>query len=353
MKAFISSVSERPVTMNLNLLRRASLRGLLAVPLAALALAAPLRAPAQTAPIKMVIPFGPGATTDIVGSQVAEALGTVLGGPVVVENKAGAGGTLGSDQVAKALADGRTLLMGTVGTHAINATLFRKLPYDPIKDFVPIGFVGYTPTLVVVAAGSPIKTLADLKAAAQTAAGVSFASSGTGTSGHLAGELLATRWASAAGGATGGAGSKMVHVPYSQGGQALTDVISGQVQFMFYHPAAVMQHIQAGKLRALGASGAKRSAAAPEVATLQELGVPEFDLVAWFMVYAAANTPPAEVARLREAFARAMALPSMVARLTEQGVETRAIAHNELNAFGAGEIKRWSEAVKRSGAQID
>jgi tripartite-type tricarboxylate transporter receptor subunit TctC len=332
--------------------RRAALlhAGAVAVAVAMLACCALTPALAQSgAPLKMVVPFGPGATTDIVGRQVAEALGTVLGSPVVVENKAGAGGTLGSDQVAKAPADGRTLLMGTVGTHAINATLFRKLPYDPIKDFVPIGFVGYTPTLVVVASGSPLKTMADLKAAAQTGSGVSFASSGTGTSGHLAGELLATRWASA----SGGAASKMVHVPYSQGGQALTDVISGQVQFMFYHPAAVMQHIQAGKLRALGASGAKRSAAAPDVATLQELGVPEFDLVAWFMVYAAANTPPAEVARLRDAFARAMALPSMMARLTEQGVETRAIAHSDLNAFGVSEIKRWAEAVKRSGAQVD
>jgi tripartite-type tricarboxylate transporter receptor subunit TctC len=343
--------------MKLNVLRRSSLRGFLAVPLAVLTLAVPVLAQAQSAPIKMVIPFGPGATTDIVGRQVAEALGSVLGSPVVVENKAGAGGTLASDQVAKAPADGRTLLMGTVGTHAINATLFRKLPYDPIKDFVPIGFVGYTPTLVVVAAGSPLKTLADLRAAAQTTAGVSFASSGTGTSGHLAGELLATRWAGAAGGAAGstagGAASKMVHVPYSQGGQALTDVISGQVQFMFYHPAAVMQHIQAGRLRALGASGAKRSAAAPDVSTLQELGVPDFDLVAWFMVYAAANTPPSEVARLRDALARAMALPSMVARLSEQGIETRAIGHSELSAFGTNEIKRWAEAVKRSGAQVD
>jgi tripartite-type tricarboxylate transporter receptor subunit TctC len=319
-------------------------------------------APAQTtAPLKMVVPFGPGTTTDIVARQVGDALAGVLGTSLIVENKAGAGGTLGTDLVAKAPGDGRTLLMGTVGTHAINATLFRKLPYDPIKDFAPIGFVGYTPTLLVVAAGSPLKTLADLKVAAQQGSGISFASAGNGTSGHLAGELLAARLANTgAGGAATGAGasgntsaSKMVHVPYSQGGQALTDVMGGQVQFMFYHPAAVLPHLQAGKLRALGASGAKRSAAAPEVATLQELGIPEFDLVAWFMVYAPASTPPAELARLREAMARAMAMPAVTARLTEQGIETRAMAGAELAAFGPNEIKRWAEAVKRSGAQVD
>lgn len=298
---------------------------------------------AQTAtPLKMVVPFGPGTTTDIVARQVGEAMASVLGAPLVVENKAGAGGTIGSDQVAKAPADGRTLLMGTVGTHAINATLYRKLPYDPIKDFAPVGFVGYTPTLLVVAAGSPLKTLDDLKAAANQGGGVSFASAGNGTSGHLAGELLAARL-----------GGKMVHVPYSQGGQALTDVMGGQAQFMFYHPAAVLPHMKAGKLRALAASSAKRSVAAPEVATLQELGVPDFDLVAWFMVYAPAATPPAELAKLRDAMARALAQPATAAKLNELGVESRTMTAAELLPFGQAEIRRWAEAVKRSGAQVD
>ena len=320
-------------------------RSLLAASLAAVL--ATTAAQAQTAaPLKMVVPFGPGTTTDIVSRQVGDAMAGVLGTTLVVENKAGAGGTIGSDGVAKAPGDGRTLLMGTVGTHAINPTLYRKLPYDAIKDFVPIGFVGYTPTLLVVAAGSPMKTLTDLTAAAQQGGGVSFASAGNGTSGHLAGELLAAR-------VLGTAGGKMVHVPYSQGGQALTDVMGGQVQFMFYHPAAVLPHMKAGKLRALGASGAKRSVAAPDVATLQELGVPDFDLVAWFMVYAPASTPAADVARLRDAMSRALALPAVAAKLNELGVEQRAIAPGDLQAFGQNEIKRWAEAVKRSGAQVD
>jgi tripartite-type tricarboxylate transporter receptor subunit TctC len=319
--------------------RRAACAALTAGMLCATGLA---QAQGSAAPLRMVVPFGPGTTTDIVGRLIGDAMAGALGQPLVVENKAGAGGTIGSELVAKAPADGRTLLMGTVGTHAINATLYRKLPYDPIKDFVPIGFVGYTPTLLVVAANSPLKSLADLTAAAAQPAGVSFASAGNGTSGHLAGELLAARL-----------GGKMIHVPYNQGGQALTDVIGGQVQFMFYHPAAVMPHIKAGKLRALGASGAKRSVAAPEVATLQEQGVADFDLVAWFMLYAPASTPAPELAKLRDAMQRALAAPAVAARLTELGVEPRAIAPAELAAFGQAEIKRWSEAVKRSGAQVD
>jgi tripartite-type tricarboxylate transporter receptor subunit TctC len=297
---------------------------------------------AQTsAPLKMVVPFGPGTTTDIVARHVGDAMAAALGSTLVVENKAGAGGTIGSDLVAKAAGDGRTLLMGTVGTHAINPTLYRKLSYDAQKDFVPIGLVGFTPTLLVVAAGSPLNKLADLAAQAK-ASGVTFASAGNGTSGHLAGELMAARL-----------GGKMIHVPYNQGGQALTDVIGGQVQFMFYHPAAVLPHIKAGKLRALGCSGARRSAAAPDVPTLQEQGVAEFDLVAWFMVYAPARTPAADVARLRDALQQALARPDVATKLTELGVEARAMAAGELAAFGAQEVQRWAEAVRRSGAQLD
>jgi tripartite-type tricarboxylate transporter receptor subunit TctC len=297
---------------------------------------------AQATPLKMVVPFGPGTTTDIVARHVGEAMAGLLDSPLLIENKAGAGGAIGSDLVAKARGDGRTLLMGTVGTHAINPTLYRKLPYDAQKDFVPIGLVGFTPTLLVVGANSPVKSLADLKAEAAKPAGVTFASAGNGTSGHLAGELLAAR-----------IGGKMIHVPYNQGGQALTDVIGGQAQFMFYHPAAVLPHIKAGKLRALGASSARRSAAAPDVPTLQEQGVPDFDLVAWFMVYAPASAPAADVMRLRDAMQRALARPDVAAKLAELGVEPRAIAPSELAAFGVQEIARWAEAVKRSGAQLD
>ena len=293
-------------------------------------------------PIKLIVPFGPGTTTDIISRVIAEALAKPLGQIVVVENRAGAGGVIGSDLVAKSPADGYTILMGTVGTHAINATLYKKLPYDPLKDFVPIAFAGYTPTLLVVAANSPLKSLKDLAAQATKAGGVSFASAGNGTSGHLAGELLKARL-----------GGEMVHVPYKEGGLAMSDVMGGQVAFMFYHPAAVMPHIKSGKLRALGVSSTKRSSAAPDVLSITEQGYGDFDLIPWFMLYAPAATPAPLLARLRDAANQAMASGEVTAKLGAQGLELRSMKPDELAAFGRTEISRWSELVKRSGAQID
>jgi tripartite-type tricarboxylate transporter receptor subunit TctC len=293
-------------------------------------------------PVKMIVPFGAGTTTDTVGRVFGEALGKNLQQPVIIDNRAGAGGSTGTDLVAKAAPDGRTLVMGTVGTHAINAALFSKLPYDPVKDFAPVAFIGYTPTLLVVAADSPLKSLKDLAQAAQRPAGVTFASAGNGTSGHLAGELLAQRL-----------GGKMIHVPYKEGAVALTGVMSSQVDFMFYHPAAVMPQIKAGKLRALGASGAVRSAAASDVPTLMEQGIADFDLVAWFMVYAPAATPPALLAQLRTASAAALAQPEVLARLRDQGIESKAMKAEELPPFNKTELAKWAGLVKRSGAQVD
>ncbi|RYF15853.1 MAG: tripartite tricarboxylate transporter substrate binding protein [Comamonadaceae bacterium] len=313
--------------------------------LATLAAGMPLAAAAQDYPnrtIRLVVPFGPGTTTDIIARVYAEALSKPLGQAIVVENKAGAGGNIGADLVAKAPADGYTILMGTVGTHAINPGLYRRMPYDAQKDFAPIGFAGYTPTLLVVSANSPFKSLADLKAQAAKSGGVSFASAGNGTSGHLAGELLKSRL-----------GGEMVHVPYKEGGMAMSDVMSGQAHFMFYHPAAVMPHIKAGKLRALGASSAKRASAAPEVATIAEQGVGDFDLTAWFMLYAPAATPAPVLAKLRDAVAQAVSNPEVKAKLAAQGLEVPLLKGDELAAFGRTETAKWSELVKRSGAQVD
>ena len=292
--------------------------------------------------IKMIVPFGPGTTTDTVARVVADALGRQLNQTVIVDNRAGAGGSVGSDQVAKSAPDGKTLVMGTVGTHAINAALFRKLPYDTLRDFAPVAFIGYTPTLLVVAANSPAKSLKDLAAMAARPEGVTFASAGNGTSGHLAGELLAQRL-----------GGKMIHVPYKEGAVAMTSVMSAQVDFMFYHPAAVMPQIKAGKLRALAASGAVRSAAASDVATLMEQGVKDFDLIAWFMLYAPAATPPATLTQLRAAAATALGQPDVATRLREQGIEQRAMRTDEMLPFNKAELVKWAELVKRSGAQVD
>ena len=294
-----------------------------------------------TRPIRLVVPFAAGTTTDIVARVLSEGLARTLGQPVPVDNRAGAGGTVGSDLVAKAPADGHTLLLGTVGTHAINASLYKKLPYDPLKDFVPLGFVGYTPTLLVVAASSPLRNLKDLTARAAQPGGLSFASAGNGTSGHLAGELLKLRL-----------GGEMVHVPYKDGAQALSDVMSGQVQFMFYHPAAVLPHVRSGRLRVLGVSSQRRSAAI-DAAPLMEQGVSDFDVVAWFMLYGPAGMPASVTNRLREATSQVLASAEVQARLGTQGLEARAMNAEELEAFGRSEIGKWAEAVRRSGAQVD
>jgi tripartite-type tricarboxylate transporter receptor subunit TctC len=295
-----------------------------------------------TKPIRMVVPFGAGTTTDIVGRIMAEGMSRALGQPIVVENRAGAGGGIGSEQVAKSPSDGYTLLMGTVGTHAINATLYKKLPYDPQRDFAPVAFPGYTPTLLVVPASSPLKSLKDLSdLARKPGANVSFASAGNGTSGHLAGELLKARL-----------GGEMTHVPYKEGGLALSDVMSAQVNFMFYHPAAVVPHMKSGKLRALAASSARRSAAVPEVPAIAESGY-DFDLVAWFMLYAPAATPAPVLARLRDAAAQALAHPEIAGKLKAQGLESSTMRADELPAFGRAELSKWADLVRRSGAQVD
>ena len=320
------------------------LRRLFLGAMASLAFAAPALAQDNfpSRPLKLIVPFGPGTTTDIISRVFAEGMGKSLGQPVVVENRAGAGGNIGADAVAKAPADGYTVVMGTVGTHAINPGLYRKMPYDALKDFAPIGFGGYTPTLLVVGANSPARTLKDLQAMAARPGAVSFASAGNGTSGHLAGELLKARL-----------GGDMTHVPYKEGGQALTDVMSGQVQFMFYHPAAVMPHIRSGKLRALGVSSSKRTPAAPDVPTIQEQGFGDFDLVAWFMLYAPASTPAPVLARLRDAVAQAATNPDTKAKLVAQGLEVPVLKPDEMAGFGRVEIAKWGELVKRSGAHVD
>ncbi len=293
-------------------------------------------------PMKMIVPFGPGTTTDTVSRMLADAMSKSLGQPVIIENRAGAGGSIGTELVARAPADGYTLVMGTVGTHAINKALYPKLGYDPLRDFKPIAMVGYTPTLLVVGANSPIRNLKDLAAAAAKPGGISFASAGTGTSGHLAGELLKSRL-----------GGTMVHIPYKEGSQALTDVMSGQVQFMFYHPLAVLPHIKSGKMRALGTSVMRRSASAPDVPTIAEQLGGDFELKAWFMLYAPAATPAPVLQALRDSAAAALSDPDIVAKLEAQGLEKGDVPMADIDKFGQDELDKWSNVIRQSGAQAN
>lgn len=292
--------------------------------------------------VRMVVPFGPGTTTDTIARLVSDRMSKVLGQSIIIENKAGAGGTIGTAQVSRSAPDGYTIIMGTVGTHAINKELYSKRGYDPEKDFEPIAFVGQTPTILVVGGKSPYHSVEDLGKAAATPPGITFSSAGSGTSGHLAGELLKDRL-----------GGTMLHVPYKEGSMALQDVMSGQVQFMFYHPAAVLSHVKAGKLRAIGVSSSQRSSAAPDVASIAEQTKSEFDLVAWFMMYAPAGTPAPVMAKLKEAADVALADPDLAAKLKTQGVEPGGESTRDLARFEAAEIDKWAELVKKSGAKVN
>lgn len=294
-------------------------------------------------PIRLVVPFGGGSSTDITARIIGEAMAKRLGQPIVVENRAGAGGSIGTDYVSKAKADGYTLTMGTVGTLAINKALYRKLPYDPSKDFSFIGMPGYTPTLLVVRNDAPYKTLAELVAYAKAHPDkLSFGSAGSGTSGHLAGELLKSM-----------AGISMTHVPFKEGGQALTAVLGGQVDFMFYHPVAVLPYLRDHKLRALAVSSQRRSVAAPNVPTVAESGYPGFDLTAWYLLAGPAQLDNAARTRLVETMHSVMQDPTVQKQLAVQGLEPAALSTAQLPAFVETETRKWSAVVKQSNAQVD
>lgn len=309
---------------------------------AGLGIGAGLRsAQAQPATSRIVVPFAAGTTTDAVGRVLARPIGQRLGQTMLIENRPGAGGSIATEQVARAAADGRTLVLGTVGTHAINASLFRKLPYDPVKDFRPVAFVGYTPLLLLVGGQSPAKQAADLVALSATDKGLTFASAGNGTSGHLAGELLAQQ------------GKRMVHVPYKDGAQALTDLMAGNVDFMFYHPTAVLAHLQSGRLRAIGATSLEPVRLVPDAKPLASQGMPAFNLVAWFALYAPAGIATEPLESLRKATEDTLADAGIRSQLQDQGLELRDVRGDALERFTQSEVQRWAALVQRSGARVD
>mgnify|MGYP001546198370 CR=1 FL=1 len=294
-------------------------------------------------PVRMIVPFGAGSSTDITARLIGVALSKELGQSVIVENKPGAGGVIGTDLVAKSKADGYTLSFGSVGTFAINKGLYSKLSYDPSKDFTYLAMPGYTPTLLVVGKDSPYKTLKELlDAARQNPGKLAFASAGNGTSGHLAGELLKKV-----------AGVSMLHIPYKEGAQAMTDTISGQVAFMFYHPVAVMPHVRSGALRALAASSSKRSALAPDVPTIAESGYKGFDLTAWYMLAAPVGMPRETEKKLLAAANKALQDPTVRDALKKQGVEGEPMDPQKIPGFVSREIKKWGNVIDLAHARID
>ncbi len=319
-------------------------RSLLALPLALAPLGA-ARAQAYPArPVTIIVPFVAGGTTDIMARLMADRLGNALGQRFIVENRPGAGGNPGAATVARAEPDGYTLLMGTVGTHAINASLYARMPFDPVRDFAPIAFVSGVPNAMIVNPERiPVRTPAEFAAFARAKPGGAFmASSGLGTSIHLSGEMFQQR-----------AGLKMTHVPYRGSAPALTDMLSGQVDVMFDNLPSCLGFIQGGQLRALAVTSAARSAVLPDVPTMAESGFPGFDATSWFGLFAPRGTPEAITARLNREALAALATDDMRRRLADLGAEPRPMTPVEFAGSIAAEQERWAAAVKASGARLE
>jgi tripartite-type tricarboxylate transporter receptor subunit TctC len=294
-------------------------------------------------PIKWVVPFAPGGTTDILARTIGDKLAIALGQPVIIENKPGAGGGVGADYTAKAPADGYTIMGGTISTHAINASLYKSLPYDPVKDFAPITLIARVPNMLVVNPDVPAKNVAELIALMKASpAKYTFASSGNGTSQHLSGELFKTM-----------AGVEMQHIPYKGSPPALQDVVGGQVTMTFDNITTAWPLAKGGKLRALAVTTAKRSSVAPEVPTLAESGLAGYEVGSWQGVFAPAGTPPEIVKRLNTEIVKIIRMPDVNEKLTALGAEPVGNTPEEFGALVRAEVGKWADVVKKSGAKVD
>lgn len=295
-------------------------------------------------PIVYVVPFTPGGSTDIVGRTLAQKLGESLKQSVVVDNKPGQAGGIGAAYVARAAPDGYTLFGGTISTHAINASLYKKLPYDPMKDFEPVSLVARLPNVLIVNSQLGVNSVAELVALLKKDESKRiFASSGAGTSTHLAGEMFADL-----------IGVKLTHVPYKGTPPALTDVAAGQVPFMFDQVTAALPLVKSGKLKLLAVTTGKRIALVPELPTMIESGIPGFEMSSWQAVYAPKGTPRPIVQRLHAEIVKALRQPDVQAKLSDQlAMEIVGSTPEELRDHMAREIPRWAELVKKSGAVAD
>ena len=294
-------------------------------------------------PIRWVVPFPPGGAMDAIARTLGEKAGKTLGQPFVIENKPGAGGNIGADFVAKQPGDGYTLMITSIGM-ATNKPLYGKLSYDPIKDFAPVSLLAVVPNVLVTNAIQPdVKTAKDVIAAARKAPGkLTYASAGNGTSIHLAGEVF-----------TALAQVDMLHVPYKGSGPAVSDLLGGQVNYMFDSITSARPHIESGKLRALGVTTAKRSSTLPNVPTLAEAGVPGYEVSPWFAVFMPAATPKAIVSKLNKALLDAMKDPEVAKRFETIGAEPVGSTPDELAQHLARESERWTQLITERGIKLD
>jgi len=293
--------------------------------------------------IRYVVPFAAGGTTDVLARLITPKLAATLGQTFVVDNKAGAGGVLGADVVAKSPADGYTLLGSTISTQAINPALNPKIPYNAARDFAPVTMIGATSNVVVVPANSPFKTIGELLTFARKNPGkLSFSSAGTGTSQHMGGELLKQM-----------AGTFILHIPYRGSGPAVQDVIAGQVNFGIDTLVSTSAHIKSGSLRALAVTAGKRVKGFETIPTLAESGVPGYDVVSWQAVHAPAGTPREIVQRLQAEIAKILAQPDIRARLEAMGLEPSGMTPDELGAFETSERAKWAKVVKAGAIKVE
>jgi len=323
----------------LDLLLRATVAAgaLLAAP-AAIAQSTPF----PTRPIHIVVTFTTGGAPDILARLLGERMQATWGQPVIVDNRPGAGGNTGADSVAKAPPDGHTIVVGTVGTHAINGALYTKMPYDMVKDFAPVTLLATTPNLLVVPNDVPAKTLPEFIALGKREGKMTFASSGAGTSIHVSGELFKTM-----------TGIEMQHIPYKGRASAIPDLLGGRVTMMFDNMPSSLPLVREGKLRALGVTSAKRSPAAPDIPTIAEQGLPGFEAVSWFALFAPAGTPKAIVDKLQGEAKKILESPDIAKKLAEIGLEPVGSSPEELASYQRTEIVKWAKVVKDSGAKVE
>ena len=289
-------------------------------------------------PIRLIVPFAPGGSVDIAGRLITDAWGRQLGQPVVADNRAGASGNIGMDQLAKARPDGYTLAINNVAL-AVNPSLFAKLPFDTAKDFASVGTMGTSQHVLVVNNALPAKNVKELVALAKAQPGkLSFGSAGSGSTFHMAAELFKSE-----------SGADILHVPYKGGGPAMVDTIAGQVQMSFPVLSAALPQVQAGKLRALAVTGPKRSPLMPDVPTMAEAGLPNYAFETWFIVSAPAGTPPAVLEKLNQTLNAALAQPELKARLLKEGFEPLTMSPAQADAMLRKEMVRWAAQVKQAG----
>ena len=323
--------------------RIATLRAGIAVLALTLATAWPALAEFPERPIKIIVPYPPGGTSDLLARAVAPRLGERLKQTVVIENRAGAGGVIGSQVVAKSPADGYTLLLGTIATHGILPVLQKPAPYDAVKDFAPVTLVASTPNVLVANPSAPVRNLAELLALARAKPGsVNFGSTSLGGSPHMSGELLKTM-----------AQIDIVHVPYKGGGPMLIDLMGGQIPVGFDNLPSSINQIRAGKIRALAVTTAKRWPGAPEIPTMAEAGVPGYEASAWFGLLAPANTPKPIVELLQRHVAAILRQPEVEKMLLEQGAEAVGNTPDEFTRLIAAELQKWTKVVAATGVKLE